>query len=141
MPGCCKIRGWSREFRHLRFDPTGSADRRHWRNDLRLIPGSESDPNSKPAISTAGSLLVARAFCQPHSPLKVAAVAVGLSAQRIYQDLVCEHGFTGSYQAVKRFVGHLRETQPKAGTILDRFPHHTKTIRLLHETNQGREPH
>jgi len=37
---------------------------------------------------------------------------VGLSAQRIYQDLVCDNGFTGSYQAVKRFVRHLRETQP-----------------------------
>jgi transposase len=42
----------------------------------------------------------------------VAAVAVGLSAQRIYQDLVCDYGFTGSYQAVKRFVRHLRATQP-----------------------------
>ena len=39
-------------------------------------------------------------------------MAVGLSAQRIYQDLVSEHAFTGSYQAVKRFVRHLRETQP-----------------------------
>jgi transposase len=37
---------------------------------------------------------------------------VGLSAQRIYQDLVCDHAFVGSYQAVKRFVRHLRETQP-----------------------------
>jgi len=37
---------------------------------------------------------------------------VGLSAQCIYQDLVCDNGFTGSYQAVKRFVRHLRETQP-----------------------------
>ena len=37
---------------------------------------------------------------------------MGLSAQRIYQDLVCDHGFVGSYQAVKRFVRHLRETQP-----------------------------
>ena len=41
-----------------------------------------------------------------------AAVAVGLSAQRIYQDLVCDHGFTGSYHAVKRFVRQLRQTQP-----------------------------
>jgi transposase len=41
-----------------------------------------------------------------------AAVAVGLSAQRIYQDLVVEHGFRGSYQAVKRFVRQLRQTQP-----------------------------
>jgi len=39
-------------------------------------------------------------------------VAVGLSAQRIYQDFVGEHGFSGSFQAVKRFVRQLRQTQP-----------------------------
>jgi hypothetical protein len=32
---------------------------------------------------------------------------VGLSAQRIYQDLVGENGFTDSYQSVKRFVRKL----------------------------------
>lgn len=37
---------------------------------------------------------------------------MGLSAQRIYQDLVTEHGFSGSYQAVKRFVRQLRKSQP-----------------------------
>jgi len=75
-------------------------------------PGSDSDPNSKPAISTAGSAAGRQSLCQPHLTQIEAAVAVGLSAQRIYQDLVCDNGFTGSYQAVKRFVRHLRETQP-----------------------------
>ncbi|HEY3861536.1 MAG TPA: IS21 family transposase [Verrucomicrobiae bacterium] len=41
-----------------------------------------------------------------------ATVVVGLSAQRTYQDLVRDHGFVGSYQAVKRFVRQLRQTQP-----------------------------
>ena len=76
------------------------------------IPGSEPSPDSKPAISTAGSAAGRQSLCQPHSPQIEAAVGVGLSAQRIYQDLVCDHGFVGSYQAVKRFVRHLRETQP-----------------------------
>ena len=76
------------------------------------IPGSEPVPDSKPAISTAGSAAGRQSLCQPHSPQIEAAVGVGLSAQRIYQDLVCDHGFVGSYQAVKRFVRHLRETQP-----------------------------
>jgi transposase len=75
-------------------------------------PGSGPDPNSKPAISTAGSATGRQSLCQPYSPRIEAAVGVGLSAQRIYQDLVCDHGFTGSYQAIKRFVRHLRETQP-----------------------------
>jgi len=36
-----------------------------------------------------------------------AKLALGLSAQRIYQDLVTEHGFTGSYYSVRRFVKRL----------------------------------
>ena len=36
---------------------------------------------------------------------------LGLSAQRIYQDLVAEHGFTGSYYSVRRFVRSLEATQ------------------------------
>jgi transposase len=76
------------------------------------IPGSEADPAAKPAISTLGSAPGRQCLCQPWLPQIDAAVAVGLSAQRIYQDLVCEHGFSGSYQAVKRFVRQLRQTQP-----------------------------
>src|ERR1700733_3152669 len=83
-------------------------------NSKPAIPilGSEPVPDSKPAISTAGSAAGRQSLCLPLSPQIEAAVAVGLSAQRIYQDLVCDNGFTGSYQAVKRFVRHLRETQP-----------------------------
>jgi len=76
------------------------------------ISGSEPPPHSKPAISTAGSTAGRQSLCQPYSPQIETAVGVGLSAQRIYQDLICEHAFAGSYQAVKRFVRHLRETQP-----------------------------
>jgi hypothetical protein len=36
----------------------------------------------------------------------------GLSAQRIYQDLVIEHGFTGSYPSVRRFVHQQRTHLP-----------------------------
>lgn len=75
-------------------------------------PGSEPSLEPKPAISTAGSTAGHQSLCLPHSSQIEAAVAVGLSAQRIYQDLVSENAFAGSYQAVKRFVRHLRETQP-----------------------------
>ena len=34
-------------------------------------------------------------------------LALGLSAQRIYQDLVADHGFTDSYYSVRRFVSRL----------------------------------
>ena len=66
---------------------------------------------AKPAISTLGS--GRRSSCLPWQEQIEAAVAVGLSAQRIYQDLVSEHGFSGSYQSVKRFVRPLRESQAR----------------------------
>jgi len=67
---------------------------------------------SKPAISTPGSMVGRQSLCQPWLPQIERALSVGLSAQRIYQDLVGEHGFSDSYQAVKRFVRHLRQIQP-----------------------------
>jgi transposase len=69
----------------------------------------EADPPVKPAISTLGR----QSLCAPWQGQIEAALAVGLSAQRIYQDLVCEQGFEGSYQAVKRFVRQLR----RSGTV------------------------
>ena len=37
---------------------------------------------------------------------------LGLTAQRIYQDLVADHAFTGSYSSVKRFVRHRTASSP-----------------------------
>lgn len=37
----------------------------------------------------------------------------GLSAQRIYQDLVAGHGFGGSYPSVRRYVAKLRACEPE----------------------------
>src|SRR6266540_747462 len=48
--------------------------------------------------------------CAPWRDAIQAKLALGLSAQRIHQDLAAEHGFTGSYYSVRRFVRHLEET-------------------------------
>jgi transposase len=45
--------------------------------------------------------------CTPHQPTILAKLEQGLSAQRIFQDLVVEHGFAGGYDSVKRFVRKL----------------------------------
>jgi hypothetical protein len=55
-----------------------------------LTLGSEGHADSKPAISIFGS--GRQSSCLPWQLPIEAAVAVGLSAQRIYQDLVSEHG-------------------------------------------------
>jgi transposase len=48
--------------------------------------------------------------CEPWRATIQAKLDLGLSAQRIHQDLAAEHGFTGSYYSVRRFVRHLEET-------------------------------
>jgi hypothetical protein len=88
-------------------------------------PGSPPATESKSPISTLGSEtgpdLVTEALqveagrpssCEPHRQLISDKLDTHLSARRIYQDLVIEVGFTGSYQSVKRFVRQLRRAQP-----------------------------
>jgi transposase len=49
-------------------------------------------------------------LCEPWKERIEAALAVGLSVQRIYQDLVAEGQFAGSYYSVRRFVLRLGKT-------------------------------
>jgi transposase len=76
-------------------------------------PGSEEAIEVKPAISTAGNGVGRKSQCDPLAEVIRAKVEVGLSAQRIYQDLVEENGFTDSYQCVKRFVREVRAVRPE----------------------------
>lgn len=66
--------------------------------------GSEEAPEAKPAIPSTGSGSGRVSLCREFLPFITTAVTTGLSATRIHQDLVTEHGFTGSYQSVKRCV-------------------------------------
>ena len=72
--------------------------------------GTGSAP--KPAIPTAGSRSGRRSLCEVHLAEITLAIEQGLSAQRIYQDLVISHAFAGSYTSVKRFV-HCRRSSQK----------------------------
>lgn len=45
--------------------------------------------------------------CQPFGEIILGKLEKGLSAKRIHQDLVAEHGFAGSYYSVRRFVARL----------------------------------
>jgi transposase len=75
--------------------------------------GFEEAGEVKPAISTAGNGVGRKSQCEPLAEVILAKAELGLSAQRIYQDLVGENGFTDSYQSVKRFVRKLREAPPE----------------------------
>jgi transposase len=58
---------------------------------------------SQPVPSKLGRL----SECEPWRDQILEKLNFGLSAQRIYQDLVTEHGFSGSYFSVRRFIRRL----------------------------------
>ncbi len=51
-----------------------------------------------------------RSRCEPFRPIILAKLEQGLSAQRIWQDLVSEHGYDGRYWSVRRFVAKVGGT-------------------------------
>jgi transposase len=64
------------------------------------------------ATGTGGRGRHQASLCEPWRELIVCKLEGGLSAQRIYQDLVSEHGFAGGYPSVRRFVRRLERVQP-----------------------------
>jgi transposase len=67
------------------------------------IPGSTPDPQPHGSGRASG--------CEPWREVIRVKCALGLSAQRIYQDLVVDHGFVGSYYSVRRFIRRLEKSQ------------------------------
>jgi hypothetical protein len=62
--------------------------------------------------ASEGEVGVRKSQCEPFRAQITSAREAGLSAQRIYQDLVNDHRFAGSYDAVKHFVRKLGAAQP-----------------------------
>jgi transposase len=104
-------------------------------------PDSSGDPNSKPAKAPSGFIAGIRTTTVTTGPMPATAACVPdessgdattrsrsacewfrelilakledeLSAQRIYQDLVANHGYAGSYYSVRRFVQKLEAHLP-----------------------------
>lgn len=125
-------RGWTQR----RIGRETGFDRKTIRRYARLITAAKSSiatagsPDSNSPISTAGSddpnssiatpgsrpaiqfVPGRKSQCEPFEAQIGAGLEKGLTAQRIYQDLVADHQFAGSYQAVKRFVRQLDASQP-----------------------------
>jgi transposase len=87
--------------------PTGSASvvetisAAHMPSNL-----ASSDGNTK--VSPVGR----RSQCETYREVILAKLDQQLSAQRIWQDLVADQGFTGKYDSVKRFVRRLIQRRP-----------------------------
>jgi predicted transcriptional regulator len=92
---------------------TGSEESEDPKPAISITGDLVAKEESKPAISIAGTGAGRRSRCESFAELIAAKVEVGLSAQRIYQDLVEEKGFSDSYQSVQRFVRKLKVAQPQ----------------------------
>lgn len=75
---------------------------------------STAGSSSKPAISTAGSA-GRRSAAAAYRDVIAGKLDQGLTAQRIFQDLVEEFGYAYSYESVKRFVRGLNRPRRPVG--------------------------
>ena len=118
-----KEHGWSqrRIARELGIHPDTVGKYVHLRQ-VGPKPGSEAPPGSecsKPDKAPTGSEAIntddattGRSQCEPFGKIIEDKLELGLSRQRIYQDLRDEHGFKGSYYSVRRFVRRLGQGGP-----------------------------
>jgi hypothetical protein len=75
--------------------------------ELATLPEVATDSKSHAPPEAPAGLSRSRSRCEPHRDFIEAEAAKGRNAIAIYQDLVDHHGYTGAYNAVKRFVGKL----------------------------------
>ena len=80
--------------------------------DLGAVPGAVSKPASevatdleRPRAARAGQCA---SLCEPHREWITSALEQDRNAVAIWQNLVDQHGFTGRYNSVKRYVRELR---------------------------------
>ena len=86
--------------------PAGAAEADE-ANPATVTLGSAGDGAAKPAREVTLGSTDGKSSCAAWRVHIEAGLIQRLSAKRIHQDLSAEHGFTGSYQAVKRFVRRL----------------------------------
>jgi hypothetical protein len=55
----------------------------------------------------------AASLCEPHRAFIESQLRLGRNATAIYQELVDDHGFSGRYNSVKRFVARTRVREPQ----------------------------
>ena len=82
-------------------------------NPAKVFPGS--DPN--PAKGFAGSHAPPRFSAAPYRDAILEKLELGLTVQRVYQDLQEEYGYAHSYESVKRYVRKLARRRRAAGVM------------------------
>jgi transposase len=77
-----------------------------WGRRSPAKPANEVSPDSEPVEAPVGT--ASASHCAPFLEFIELSLSKGRNAKAIWQDLVDDHGFTGRYASVKRFVRKLR---------------------------------
>ena len=91
--------------------PSGGAPNKATR-PTQAPTGSTAQVPDESTDRAADRPAESRSRCQPFRKMILGKLDQGLSAQRIFQDLVDEHGFGGKYHSVRRFVAKLNQVKP-----------------------------
>jgi transposase len=88
-------------------------------------PGVATDPAAElppPRTPIAAAAAQTASGCEPHRAFIEEQLRLRRNATAIYQDLVDQHGFTGAYNGVKRFVAKVRQREPEQFDRLSFLP-------------------
>jgi transposase len=82
-------------------------------------PRADSKPAHEVSTNSVAGRSTTASACEPHRDFIELSLSKGRNAKAIYQDLVDDHGFTGRYSSVKRFVRRWRGKQtPEARAVI-----------------------
>jgi transposase len=99
-------------------------------NEVTTDPGGQIPP---PQGAQPSHRQPSASACEPYRETIELGVSRGRNAMAIWQDMVSQYGFSGSYQTVKRFVRKLRGSEgPQAVGIIEMtLGYSRKSVRLL----------
>jgi transposase/transposase-like protein len=91
----------------------GAQSSKQATQDGAPLGSKQATPEGAPLGSAAPAAGPNRqaSLCEPWRQVILDKLQLGLTAQRIYQDLVSAHGFTAKYHSVRRFVRRLGHNQ------------------------------
>ena len=90
--------------------------------------GSALAAETSLAEPASAAATTSRSMCREYQSTILTKLEQGLTAQRIYQDLCDEHGFTGKYHSVRRYVRHLSQRSELAFRRLEVEPGHEMQV-------------
>ena len=101
----------------MRRETVARHDPRRQPKPAKVITGSQA-AEAKPAKVITGG----RSAAEPYREVVEAAVAKGLTAQRIWQDLREQYGYGQAYSSVLRFVRTIKRRRPEVADVLEHPP-------------------